>query len=870
MDDAISSINAVGDENGSGTVVPITGDGSCLFRSISFAMYNTEERHLEVRRQIVDYVFNNWSDYGFTTMDWKTNNERAYNSADEYRADMIKPNTFGTYTELIAASKLYPYRFKVYVEEKDATTRKLYMETGNTELPALKLLFSGNYGNGHFDVIAREKSCPVTTFKNISTTLADIKQEAVTSSSDMSFSSSSSSDISTESNVFQRDQNNIDVDNIILNTHTIQQMYGAQLKYYLSQIADVEDIDAAVISSLDANIEVLQAIFNNYSPIKLAPIKSSQTILTPPATTPIPPATTPIPPATTPSIQIVTPSIVSVDDNNGTDILPMVYFNFQYNKNRYESFVHDLDLVLRDSFINNVTKQSMSLLNEQSGSSVVMVAFQDIVNSTFVRSFILNHANHNTVKSLPQELIVVLKQLDVNLVNCQLDTIKASLRALVFKVNDNVPYNLVLYIKANEWQCAIQNATINYILKTYNSVEKIQIIDESTSSSLPMTIPPTRATTIQSSKSLSVKRSHTNDETEQDNFTLIAYRHQSDSDGDVANLNLTASMRSKKRRKRKRLGNVAFEPFYDNMVANAESVDDLIFSLRNTMDQQQQELRRPTFSFRDFTASMPSLLIPPKPEILAITFNKPNIPVTPNAQPNVRDIPNVSITPAPSTKQPPLPSEFVTPKRSRFNLQPLNVEPPLYLKLLFVTIPSSVDSSLFSKATESLNVVPELKHFRNTLEYITQLNLSQLSTNVHLYEILLPLSYYGNNAVGINNVTHFALISQRYFIACYEKFDQIRDELVQVSLVHNVERVVMFMFMYSFLWHYKRYAVSTLNSSFLTPHKNEKLIKIIYMVDAMVQKHFNRLAQFPQALPSITKQTQLVKLMVGDKSNDDE
>ena len=40
-------------------VIPIIGDGACLFNSLSFISYNTQERCQEVRKTIVSYVAEN-------------------------------------------------------------------------------------------------------------------------------------------------------------------------------------------------------------------------------------------------------------------------------------------------------------------------------------------------------------------------------------------------------------------------------------------------------------------------------------------------------------------------------------------------------------------------------------------------------------------------------------------------------------------------------------------------------------------------------------------------------------------------------------------------------------------------------------------
>jgi hypothetical protein len=41
--------------------VPITGDGACLFNSLSYIMYGTEKMILEVRKLLVSHVTKIWT-----------------------------------------------------------------------------------------------------------------------------------------------------------------------------------------------------------------------------------------------------------------------------------------------------------------------------------------------------------------------------------------------------------------------------------------------------------------------------------------------------------------------------------------------------------------------------------------------------------------------------------------------------------------------------------------------------------------------------------------------------------------------------------------------------------------------------------------
>jgi len=45
------------------TVVPIVGDGACLFRALSFLINGTQDIAMEVRSLIVGHVVNDWTKF---------------------------------------------------------------------------------------------------------------------------------------------------------------------------------------------------------------------------------------------------------------------------------------------------------------------------------------------------------------------------------------------------------------------------------------------------------------------------------------------------------------------------------------------------------------------------------------------------------------------------------------------------------------------------------------------------------------------------------------------------------------------------------------------------------------------------------------
>ncbi|KMQ94253.1 p87 vp80 [Lasius niger] len=124
------------------TVVPIVGDGECLFRALSYVMYGNKNLGREVREQIVDHVVENWDEFSIMSHDSDGNN---YASADAYFDDMSRPYTYGGLCELTTAGQLFKLAFEVY------RNGELYAKFGNKNNPVERLRSTQNLSSGHFD-----------------------------------------------------------------------------------------------------------------------------------------------------------------------------------------------------------------------------------------------------------------------------------------------------------------------------------------------------------------------------------------------------------------------------------------------------------------------------------------------------------------------------------------------------------------------------------------------------------------------------------------------------------------------------------------------------------------------------------------------
>lgn len=124
------------------SIIPIVGDGACLFRSISFLMYGTQTMAKEVREQIVSHVVSNWEEFSIMSHDINGDN---YLTAAAYYADMSQLFTYGGLCELVAATQLFPFIFEVY------RNGELYAKFGTEGRQVKRLRFTQGLSNGHFE-----------------------------------------------------------------------------------------------------------------------------------------------------------------------------------------------------------------------------------------------------------------------------------------------------------------------------------------------------------------------------------------------------------------------------------------------------------------------------------------------------------------------------------------------------------------------------------------------------------------------------------------------------------------------------------------------------------------------------------------------
>jgi len=95
-------------------LIPIPGDGNCLFHSVSHLIFGTQEQHRNIRLRVVNLVVNNWNVYKEFVIGDISYRLPIYNSND-YEQLMSLDGEYAGHVELECISQLYSnHTFRVY------------------------------------------------------------------------------------------------------------------------------------------------------------------------------------------------------------------------------------------------------------------------------------------------------------------------------------------------------------------------------------------------------------------------------------------------------------------------------------------------------------------------------------------------------------------------------------------------------------------------------------------------------------------------------------------------------------------------------------------------------------------------------------
>ncbi|GFW23594.1 hypothetical protein TNCV_4091371 [Trichonephila clavipes] len=89
-------------------VMPIDGDGPCLFSAISYLLSGNVQFSFFVRQAVVDYIISNRDRIKVFTHNHQGNN---CPFREDYKIAMLNPMTYGSTFELQVASEVFSCRF---------------------------------------------------------------------------------------------------------------------------------------------------------------------------------------------------------------------------------------------------------------------------------------------------------------------------------------------------------------------------------------------------------------------------------------------------------------------------------------------------------------------------------------------------------------------------------------------------------------------------------------------------------------------------------------------------------------------------------------------------------------------------------------
>jgi len=135
-------------------IYPVSDDGNCLFRSISYQVHGTVDKYADVRQQIVNYIRSASEDYiNFVTEDF-----------DYYLTKMSCDGEYGTNLEVQASVEVFNRPMEVYSDESGAEPMNIFQGDYYFNKPIRVSYHRGNHYNAVIPMDVEENVVPPTGF----------------------------------------------------------------------------------------------------------------------------------------------------------------------------------------------------------------------------------------------------------------------------------------------------------------------------------------------------------------------------------------------------------------------------------------------------------------------------------------------------------------------------------------------------------------------------------------------------------------------------------------------------------------------------------------------------------------------------------
>lgn len=141
--------------------VPMKADGNCLFRSLSYWLYGTEDRHAEIRNMVCQWLSSpkNWAKVSGFMPDMAPGEDPEHAALDHAGTveRMARIGTWSNEFEVMVAAEVLQRTIHVYYcydkARGEATLFSSYPENSSSSLPPLVVTHSVN----HYDVVTVSK-----------------------------------------------------------------------------------------------------------------------------------------------------------------------------------------------------------------------------------------------------------------------------------------------------------------------------------------------------------------------------------------------------------------------------------------------------------------------------------------------------------------------------------------------------------------------------------------------------------------------------------------------------------------------------------------------------------------------------------------
>ncbi|KAH0561237.1 hypothetical protein KQX54_015038 [Cotesia glomerata] len=147
-------------------------DGNCAFRACAYLLYNDQYQHKPIRKNVFDFVVNNWKDnVELLNATRQTVGRAKFENSGQYITCMGRDGEFGTAFEIGIMVRLYNINITILhqVGNEYQLVSLLTNPTISTEKPGY-FLFTGSWINGHINVLKEKKESRGTSLNVVDDT----------------------------------------------------------------------------------------------------------------------------------------------------------------------------------------------------------------------------------------------------------------------------------------------------------------------------------------------------------------------------------------------------------------------------------------------------------------------------------------------------------------------------------------------------------------------------------------------------------------------------------------------------------------------------------------------------------------------------